>query len=132
LYPDGWFAYGTTVWKVTFLKPFYFALEFFWDGTTAGYAYVFLLRNMDGFLTTYLWIYSARWCGYVGLQQDMHMFFTKILRDMDVCLLAIYEYILPGDVDMWLFIKSPHKRVLVSEICLLGVKSSTMQFLTLS
>jgi hypothetical protein len=32
-------------------------------GTTAGYAYVFLL-------------------------------------DMDVCLLAIYEYILPGDVDM--------------------------------
>jgi hypothetical protein len=55
-----------------------------------------------------------------------------LLRDMNVCLLAIYEYILPGDVDMWLFIKSPHKRVLVSEICLLGVKSSTMQFLTLS
>jgi hypothetical protein len=27
LYPDGWFAYGTTAWKVTFLKPFYFALE---------------------------------------------------------------------------------------------------------
>jgi hypothetical protein len=27
LHPDGWLAYGTSAWKVTFLKPFYFALE---------------------------------------------------------------------------------------------------------
>jgi hypothetical protein len=42
LHPDGWLAYGTSAWKVTFLKQF---------------------------------------C-------------------MDVCLLPIYKYILPGNMDM--------------------------------
>jgi hypothetical protein len=41
---------------------------------------------------------------------------------MDVFLLPIYKYILPGNMDMWLFSKSLQECILLlSEICLLGV-----------